>query len=155
MWRTYDEFRNDQSREHQQELLDNIKANYRREDGFVFTGLNQLNDYTSYQFFRWLDRIWRDVIGRLAGTGDYIIHYQLADDSWKSAPLTREVCDRITANTEHNSFMFNDVNEEHVAFTLSGDDEAHTINTFKRFEIVRRAGRISALNAILYQLFGP
>jgi hypothetical protein len=104
----------------------------------VFAGLDQLNDYTAHQFFDWLGPLWRGEIGELTATHDYTVHYQLADDSWKSAPLTREVYDRIAANIQHNTFMFNDVNEERAHFTLSGNDESHTINTFKRFEIVRR-----------------
>jgi hypothetical protein len=68
--------------------------------------------------------------------------------------LNREVYDQIVRNIEHNTFMFSNVNNERVAFTLSGNDEAHTLNTFKRFEVVRIAGRVNPFNAMLYRIFG-
>jgi hypothetical protein len=61
--------------------------------------------------------------------------------------------DQIIQNIEHNTFMFNDVNEERVHFTLSGSDESHTINTFKRFEIVQRH-RADPMDLMMLELDG-
>jgi hypothetical protein len=138
MWKSYEEFQEDNSKAQQQEYLRIITSNYHpRPDRYVFAGLDRLNDYYAHEFFKWLEPFWTNVVGNLAATEQWTLRYQLADDSWKSTPLDRANYDKITANIKNNSFMFNDVNDMRVHFTLSGDDESHALNTFKRFEIVR------------------
>jgi hypothetical protein len=101
-WDTYEAFQADQSREHQQALLEIIQENYQQDRGWVFANLDELNVYTSHQFFDWLRPVWVNEIGRIAATQHYIIHYQLADDSWRSVPLNRESYEQILRNIDNH-----------------------------------------------------
>jgi hypothetical protein len=143
MWNSYDEFKADNSTNQQENYLATIQQNYHpNPNHYTFQHLDRLNDYYAHKFFDWLAGIWNNEIGTLSVEGEWTIRYQLADDSWRTVRLDRANYDRISANIQHNTFMFNDVNAMSVHFHLSGDDEEHVLNTFKRFDIIRRGYRI-------------
>jgi hypothetical protein len=134
IYNNYSEWKAEQSEPEQTKIIDEIKENYKHNDGSFRFNLERLNEKYNKAFFVWFRHTLETEIGELPAN-EYNIKFKvLGDNSWHTLPLDVGTYKNSLTNTNNEDFIFESTTPT-ITLRLSNEDVNKEFHVFEAFEI--------------------